>query len=529
MMLNKKSTDAIEETQEKQGKKKRPKKPKLTPHEKAVKNKQKVEKQANAKVKRAEAKIKRIEQAARNKEKAAAKKEKDKEKKAANKIKKEEKRIENKQKKKEEKAVNKVKKKEEKIQQKAERMQRKAELAARSPLQKKIDRRLKMKKALLIVLVLLLFTSLIFAGIKFRDKIAKRINLPDINIEEITDNVKSKIPFFKKEEKKETTNKDDEKSKPDPKDSEEQSEEVQEDNVIYIGGSSVLEDFYTQALGEFLDLSNKEIKTYVKSESKNEAYTNLINGDQQVIFSTLPTERESRMADLAGVDLQPIPILNGGFVFIVNKNNPIESLTKTQLYNIYSGTITNWKALGGTDEEILPYQRAENTGSQSGIYKYVIDKSEIINVSDKQKISSTKNIIEEVSSNKEAIGYTYYYYLDKATNKDDIKIISVNGIYPSEKNIANSKYPLTTYSYAIIATEEKEQTLSDVVKSVDARIDANNTSEGAIDNEKANGETTEGAITQDEIPLNLQFVKWLLSNDGQKIAEDKGFIRHNNK
>lgn len=538
MMFNKKSKDAIEEeTSEKKEKVKKVKKPKPTPHEKAIKNKQKVEKAASAKVRQAEAKVKKAEQAIKNKEKAAAKKIKDQEKKAEKKIKAEEKKIENEEKKKEQKAINKIKKRDDKLKKKADRMQRKAELAVRSPLQKKIDRRLKMKKLLVVVLMLLILAGLVFAGIKFGPKLIDKLNLPEISFSQITDNIKSKIPFLNKEDSKEEEPKDEEASSKETKEVAQDTETtstaaIQDDKTLYISGTSVLKTFYTEALGEFLGLSKSELKEQSIVASTNEAYTNLINGDQQVIFSAFPTEKETKMAELAGVDLQPIPILNGGFVFFVNKDNPVKNLTMTQLYNIYSGTITNWKDLGGKDEPIVAYQRTENSGSQLGMYKYVINENEITKVSEEMKISDTKDIIKEVSSNTGSIGYSFYYYMEKNKSSNDVKMIAVNGVNPSKKTIASAKYPLTTYTYAIITTEEKTKSLDDIISSVDDRVDAMRISEAGVTAEATDdSKTSDAAVQAEPQPLKLKFIKWILSDEGQKMAEQKGFIRHddNNK
>nr|WP_315020902.1 substrate-binding domain-containing protein [uncultured Aminipila sp.] len=536
MMFNKKSKDAIEdETSQKKGKVKKAKKPKPTPHEKAIKNKQKVERAASAKVRRADAKVKKAEQDIKNKEKAAAKKIKDREKKVENKIKAEEKKIEKEEKKKEQRVVNKLKKKDDKIKEKAERMQRKAELAARSPLQKKVDRRLKMKKFLSSVLILLILTGLVFAGIKFGPKLIEKFNLPEINFSQITDNIKSKIPFLNKEDSdKEDTAKDEQTSKEDTKTEAASAETttaeaITDNKTLYISGTSVLKDFYTEALGEFLGLSKKELKEHSGVASTNDAYTNLINGDQQVIFSTFPTEKETKMAELAGVDLQPIPILNGGFVFFVNKDNPVKNLTTTQLYNIYSGTITNWKDLGGKNESIVAYQRTDNSGSQLGMHKYVINKNEIMKASDEMKVSDTKDIIKDIASNTGSIGYSYYYYLAKNKNSDDVKIIAVNGIQPDKKTIASAEYPLTTYTYAIVTTEENTKSLTDVISSVDDKVDAMRTSESVETEDSTNdSKTTDAAVKAEPQPLKLKFIKWILSDEGQKMAEQKGFIRHDN-
>ena len=58
----------------------------------------------------------------------------------------------------------------------------------------------------------------------------------------------------------------------------------------------------------------------------------------------------------AGIELEQLPIAREGFVFIVNKDNPVDMLTQQQLRDIYSGKITNWSEVGGPDMPIIAAQ-----------------------------------------------------------------------------------------------------------------------------------------------------------------------------
>ncbi|QHI71429.1 PstS family phosphate ABC transporter substrate-binding protein [Aminipila terrae] len=501
------SKDAIEEeTSGKIGKKKKDKKPKLTPEQKAIQYKKKVEKAANAKVRKAEADVKRAEQADKNKEKAASKKEKEKEKKASNKIKAKEKKLKQKEKKKEQSEANKIKKQEKKDKIQAEKMQKKAELAARTPLQKKLDREKKIKKLLPPVLILLIVIALVFTGIKFGPKL---MNATGDAVSAVT----SKIPFLNKQESTKKTSKTEKKTSKSETAAKKATEKktqtttegaVKQSKTINIGGISSVEDYYSVALTKFLKISDKEAKKYCSTANTEDAYTSLIKGDQQVIFATEPKDAEKKMAKKAGLALQSVPVLNGGFVFVVNKDNPVKELTMPQLYGIYSGTITNWKELGGKNEPIVAYQRDENTGGQQGMYTYVIKAKQIMKAPNKMKISDTEGLIKKVSSEKGAIGYSYYYYMTKSKNSNDVKLIAVNGVKPNKKTIGYAQYPLTTYTYAIVTTEKNATSYEDT-------------------------KTAGTDFQTDTQMMKLEFIKWVLSEDGQKLAEEKGFIRHNNK
>lgn len=73
---------------------------------------------------------------------------------------------------------------------------------------------------------------------------------------------------------------------------------------------------------------------------------------------------EKTLAREAGVSLIETPIALDAFIFILNPNNPIGSLTTKQIQDIYTDKITNWNQLGDYNAEIKPYIREENSGSQ---------------------------------------------------------------------------------------------------------------------------------------------------------------------
>lgn len=513
---------------------KKDKKPKLTPQQKAEKHKVKVEKAAAAKIRKAEAKVKKAEQAVKNKEKKEENKVKKIAQKEANAVKKLEKKQQKAEEKAEKRAIAKVRKAEIRDEKRARNMQKRAELAARTPLQKKADRQMKIRRLIIVALVIILLSGLCFASVKTAPMVAQKLNIPKFN-------VAKKIPFLneKKEKNKKEEDKkaaeEEKKKTDDPTDPAKDKdpvapEEPKDDKTLNIAGSSVLNDFYTKALGKYLELDKETLKKQSFEKNTEEAYTGLINGDLQVIFSSFPTDKETRMASLAGKTLNPIPILNGGFVFFTNKENSVKNLTETQLYNIYTGTATNWKELGGKDEPIVAYQRSGKSAAQEEMYREVVPEAEIKKVSKDMKKETTEDVIAAVAENSGAIGFAHYYYFEKASSKDSVKMLDVNGIKPNKKNIEKAKYPLTVYSYAIVTMEEGTTDLEGVIKMVDQRLDSKKaatdvvkTDEKAAEGDKAEATPAESSVKK---PLKLKFIKWILSEKGQKLAEECGFIRH---
>lgn len=184
--------------------------------------------------------------------------------------------------------------------------------------------------------------------------------------------------------------------------------------------------------------------------------------DRDLIVVTYPSEEEQLLASNNGIELEIEPVVNEGFVFFVNKENPVNNLTLKQIQDIYSGKITNWKEVGGLDEEIVPYQRPVNSGSQSGMLELVMkdENGNPIKMIEPKKETfeeTMEGIIEAVAdydNARQALGYSYYYYANTMFTKDSIKLISVDGVQPNNETIKNNTYPIHTAYYIVIRANE---------------------------------------------------------------------------
>ena len=198
--------------------------------------------------------------------------------------------------------------------------------------------------------------------------------------------------------------------------------------------------------------------------------------DRDIIVVTYPSEEEQQLAKDNNIELDITPVVNEGFVFFVNKDNPVNNLTKKQIQDIYSGKITNWKEVGGLDEKIVPYQRPVNSGSQTGMLDLVMkdesgDPIPMIEPTKETFEQTMEGIIEAVAdydNSRQALGYSYYYYANTMFTKDSIKLISVDGVEPNNETIKNETYPIHTAYY--IVTRKDEPKDSQVTKLKEAML-----------------------------------------------------------
>ena len=194
------------------------------------------------------------------------------------------------------------------------------------------------------------------------------------------------------------------------------------------------------------------------------AYIKLINGDTDLIVVTEPSSEELALAKQAGVELTVTPVVKEGFVFYVNGNNPVDSLTIEQIQKIYTGEITNWKEVGGNDEPIRAFQRPENSGSQTGMLSLVMNGLKLMDPPKEDLVETMQaiiNLVSDYDNGKNSIGYSYYYYattmyetIDE-TVANGIKLLKINGVAPNYENIQNDLYPLNT-AYYIVTRKDAE-------------------------------------------------------------------------
>lgn len=211
-------------------------------------------------------------------------------------------------------------------------------------------------------------------------------------------------------------------------------------------------------------------------------YIELAERNTDIFIGAAPSAEQKKYAEECGTTFKYTQLGWEAFVFFVHKDNPITSLTADEIRGIYSGEITNWSELGGLDEEILPFQRDEGSGSQTMMLRFMGGVEMI--APDIEVIQGMGGIIEEVADYKNqtsSIGYSFRYYIESIVCHPDIKMISVSGVAPTVENIQNRTYPLIAPVYAV---------------------------------------TYEGN-TNPNVDL---FVNWMLSDEGQYIISESGYV-----
>ncbi|MCL2086246.1 MAG: substrate-binding domain-containing protein [Oscillospiraceae bacterium] len=187
---------------------------------------------------------------------------------------------------------------------------------------------------------------------------------------------------------------------------------------------------------------------YISHSRTVEAFEKLIAGENDILLGVDFSDELLKMAEDAGVDLEMKAITREAFVFLINVNNPVKSLTMQQIKDIYSGQVTNWSEVGGDDEPIAAFQRNSDSGSQIRMVKFMGDTPLAeVDVVYHNMMGTVIESIGDYDEGKYSIAYNMYTFTEKQFYNEDVIMLEVDGIAPTDETIFSDAYPLVIFNY----------------------------------------------------------------------------------
>ena len=231
-------------------------------------------------------------------------------------------------------------------------------------------------------------------------------------------------------------------------------------------GSTACIPLIAQIMADTTGMDLEEAQSIISVSTTAYAWESfgLYNTDTKMLVVYEAPDSVKEELEAANVQLEQKPIGVDALVFIVNENNPVKSLTRQQLKDIYAGKITNWKDVGGNDAEIVLIGREAGSGTRDG-FESITDTKDACQY--RQELTSTGDVITTVSQNPNAIGYA-----SLAAIKDSVKALTVNGVAPTEATVKDGTYlvqrPFVLVTKEGVALSETAQKFFDFATSADA-------------------------------------------------------------
>ena len=257
---------------------------------------------------------------------------------------------------------------------------------------------------------------------------------------------------------------------------------TEEDELPRIDGASAAFPVYSAFVNAVYPNTVELYDGVFEYNTTDYGYRLLAQRETDIFIGAGPSKEQKAYAEEQGTEFVYTQIGWEAFVFFVHKDNPIDSLTSEQIKKIYSGEITNWKEVGGSDEEIIAFQRDEGSGSQSMMIRFMGDTP--LMEAETETISGMGAVIEEVvdyQSRAGSIGYSFRYYIEGIVQNPEVKMIAVDGVAPTADNVRNNTYPIITPVYAVTYKSNPN-------------------------------------------PNVARLVEWILSEEGQYIIEQTGYV-----
>ncbi len=183
--------------------------------------------------------------------------------------------------------------------------------------------------------------------------------------------------------------------------------------------------------------------------------------------------RKPTAQEIAAYDLHVVKWAIDGVGVIVNPHNSVTSLTTSQLQDIFSGRIANWKELGGNDREINLYDRDAASGTRAVFWAKALKKAEVSKKAD--IVVSNGAMKTAIAGDPFGIGYVSVGHIDATVTP-----VALDGVVPTLETVKNGTYSVARGLYSLTKGEP--------------------------------------------VGLEKQFLEFLLSPTGQKLAVEKGFI-----
>ena len=233
-----------------------------------------------------------------------------------------------------------------------------------------------------------------------------------------------------------------------------------------IDGSTSTYPFTTAVYGALFRNGNRHPAQPARHSKSHASYERLINGEVDMLFASVyPASDILALAKEKGVELELIPIAYDAMVFFTNAKNPATALTSEQITGIYvDNAYANWKELGGPDAALIPYCRNFDSGSQAQMERHFLN-GESINARIQQETTSISmsNVLTDVMDAYAAdpatyaLGYSIYYYyqnMDMFYNTlTELKLLAIDGVYPTDQTIADGSYPLSNNTYIVLRAD----------------------------------------------------------------------------
>ena len=221
--------------------------------------------------------------------------------------------------------------------------------------------------------------------------------------------------------------------------------------VVKTGGSTSVEKVMLALIYQFQN-DNGDVKIDYEGNGSGDGITNTKSGLYEIGHSSRELKTDGSED---GLDVTAYAI--DGIAIVVNKDNGVSNLSKSQIFDIYTGKIKNWSEVGGKDALITVITRESGSGTRSavadiiGLEKKDDDSTKVVEGTN--EANNTGAVQTQVAGNADAIGYMSFSDVDDTK----VNVVKYEGVAISENTLKDGSYKLMR---EFLLLTNKDKTLS---------------------------------------------------------------------
>ncbi|MCM0647891.1 phosphate ABC transporter substrate-binding protein [Clostridium swellfunianum] len=212
--------------------------------------------------------------------------------------------------------------------------------------------------------------------------------------------------------------------------------------TITASGSTALQPLAEQVANKFVD-QHPEVTINVQGGGSGTGLAQVLQGAVDIGNSDIFAEEKLKPEQSKTLVDHKVAVV--GIAAVVNNKVNIDNISKENLIKIFTGQVTNWKEVGGSDMRIQLINRPKSSGTRATFKKYGLDNKEEAEGSQLQQDSSGA-VRKAIEATDGAISYLAIPYLTEEVRKT-IKVINLDNVEPTNENIANGNYPIWSYEH----------------------------------------------------------------------------------
>src|SRR5215475_9850248 len=222
---------------------------------------------------------------------------------------------------------------------------------------------------------------------------------------------------------------------------------------ITVKGSDTLV-ILAQKWAEVYMSKHPEVKIQVTGGGSGIGFAALQNNTTDIADASRPIKAAERASCIKAFGKNPreYKVALDGLSIYVHADNPLTEISLDQLKDIFTGTVRNWKQLGGNDAPITVYSRENSSGTYEFFKEHVLKGQDF--VSSAQTMPGTAALLQAVSKDKNGIGYGGAAYGKGAKALKIKKTADSPAIEPTEETVVSGKYPIWRYLYNYLNPEK---------------------------------------------------------------------------